>query len=172
MTRVILHAGCGGEDLPPWLAEIGIEGREVKLDADAKFNTEIVASIHDMGDIGPFDAAFCCHCLEHLHWFDAMKALREFYRVLKPGGVVLIEVPNLGIAKPDDTIIYTTPQGLQITGMDMYFGHRAFSHDNPWMMHRCGFLQHTMTRALTLAGFTAKTLEAGCDLLGIGVKPE
>lgn len=167
MTSVILHAGCGGEDLPPWFP---IKGKEFKLDADEKFNPDVVASIDNMGDIGPFDAAFCCHCLEHLHWHDAMKALGEFHRVLKPGGSVFIEVPNLGLAKPDDTVMYTTGAGLEVTGMDMYFGHRMFSHSNPWMIHRCGFLDTTLEKAMRFAGFEVRVLAVGLDLMGVGVK--
>lgn len=171
MQRTILHAGCGGENLPWWLKEVGIEGREVKLDADEMVKPDIVASIDNLGDIGPYDAVFCCHCLEHLHWHNAMKALHEFIRVLQPGGAVLIEVPNLEMAKPDNTVVYTTGDGLEVTGLDMYFGHREFSYSNPWMMHRCGFVQSTLLEALESAGFKAKVFTMGCDLLGIGVKP-
>jgi SAM-dependent methyltransferase len=171
MSATILHAGCGGENLPSWLATIGIEGREIKLDIDAEFHPDHVASIDDLGDIGPFDAVFTCHCLEHLHWYRAMKALSEFYRVLKPGGVVIVEVPDLTNVKPDDTVIYTTPGGLQITGLDMHYGFRDYSYDNPYMMHGCGFMPSTMQKALEGAGFKAKALQCGCDILGIGVKP-
>ncbi len=101
-----------------------------------------------------------------------MKALREFYRVLKPGGSCFIEVPNLEGILPDDTVIYTTPQGLQIRGIDMYFGYREASYKNHWMMHKCGFMAKTLEPALAHAGFRSKVLAAGCDLLGIGVKPE
>lgn len=165
----ILHAGCGGENLPPWFP---IKGEEIKLDIDERFKPDIIASIDNMGDIGPFDALFCCHCLEHLQWFKAMTALREFYRVLRPGGIALVEVPDLEGVKPDDTVVYTMDNGLQVTGMDMYYGHREFSFDNPYMMHGCGFMPVTMHRALKGAGFQAGVLRAGCDLLGIGVKPE
>ncbi len=171
MTGVILHAGCGGENLPPWLADWGIVGKEVKLDINPGFNTDIVASIDDLGDIGPYDAVFSCHCVEHLHWYRAMKALHEFYRVLKPGGIAVVEVPNLSLVKPDDTVAYVTDGGLEITGLDMYYGHRGLAYGDPWMMHGCGFVPHTMTGALEYAGFKAATFETGHDLIGVGVKP-
>lgn len=171
MTARVLHAGCGGENLPQWVFDsLGFEGREVKLDADARLKPDIVASIDSLGDIGEFDAVFCCHCLEHLHWNDAMVALREFHRVLKPGGAALIEVPNLDIVRPDDTLAYTTPAGLEVYGMDMYFGHRGNSRHNPFMTHRCGFLPRTMQKALEGAGFNASVLTSGFDILGVGVK--
>lgn len=165
----ILHAGCGGEDLPPWLP---IKGQEIKLDINDVFKPDIIASIDNLGDIGPFDAVFCCHCLEHLHWFRAMKALQEFHRVLVPGGAVFIEVPNLEGVKPDDTVMYTTPTGLEITGMDMFYGCRDLSFDNHWMMHGCGFVPGTMKKALERAGFRAEVVCSGYDIVGIGVKPE
>ncbi len=40
-----------------------------------------------------FDALFFWHVLEHLE--NPRKALREAHRILQPGGIVLIEVPNL-----------------------------------------------------------------------------
>ena len=38
-----------------------------------------------------FDAIYCSHVLEHVH--DDRKAMREMFRVLKPGGWALIMVP-------------------------------------------------------------------------------
>ncbi len=170
MTKRILHAGCGGENLPPWFP---VKGEEVKLDIDERLKPDIVASIDNMGDIGEFDALYCCHCLEHLQWFRAMTALREFYRVLKPGGIAFAHVPNLDGIPPDDTVIYTTSEGLQITGLDMYYGYRAFSFDNPYMLHGCGFVPHTMYKALKAAGFEKSgVVVSGFDLIGIGIKPE
>ena len=41
------------------------------------------------------EAAFGCHVLEHLTPGEAETALRELHRVLRPGGVVRIAVPDL-----------------------------------------------------------------------------
>lgn len=166
----VLHAGCGGQNLPPWFP---FKGEEVRLDADENVEPkpDIVATIQQLGDIGPFDAIYCCHTLEHVHWYDAMQALREFYRVLAPGGTALIQVPDLTDIKPDDQVHYVTGDGLKITGIDMHFGYREYSHGNPWMIHRCGFMEVTLGRAMEHAGFGVKIQRQGFDLLGIGVKP-
>jgi predicted SAM-dependent methyltransferase len=42
-----------------------------------------------------FDAVFSSHTLEHLHRSEAVRLLRESYRVLKPGGRVRGVVPDL-----------------------------------------------------------------------------
>ncbi len=168
---LILHAGCGGEYLPPWFP---IKGEEIRLDAnaDVKPTPDIVATIENLGDIGPFDGVYSCHTLEHLHWHDAMLALREFHRVLKPGGSVYIVVPDVEDIKPDDTVHYVTAHGAPITGLDILFGYREYSWKNPWMMHRCGFMASTLLSAMEHAGFDAKVARLPCTLLGVGFKPE
>jgi hypothetical protein len=40
------------------------------------------------------------------------------------------------------------------------------------MQHGCGFVPDTLQNAMTNAGFNAKALVAGCDILGLGVKPD
>ncbi len=44
---------------------------------------------------GAFEAAFGSHVLEHLTPGEAEAALRELHRVLRPGGIVRIAVPDL-----------------------------------------------------------------------------
>lgn len=46
---------------------------------------------------GIFDGIYHCHLLEHIDRDDAPKFLRECFRVLKPGGILRIVVPDLEI---------------------------------------------------------------------------
>jgi predicted SAM-dependent methyltransferase len=41
------------------------------------------------------DAVYASHVWEHLYWTAAMHATREVYRILKPGGIIRLAVPNL-----------------------------------------------------------------------------
>ena len=43
---------------------------------------------------GIFDEVKAIHVLEHAQWRDSLKILKEWVRVLKPGGKVHIAVPN------------------------------------------------------------------------------
>lgn len=52
-----------------------------------------------------FDVVFCNHVLEHIS--DDTKAMQELYRVLKPGGMGIFQIPqdlNRAITFEDDTI--------------------------------------------------------------------
>jgi len=46
-----------------------------------------------------FDEVLCIHFLEHLYWNSIPIALSEMNRVLKFGGILLVEVPDFDIAK-------------------------------------------------------------------------
>lgn len=158
--RRILHAGCGSLPLP-------FEGcDEIRFDADASVKPDIVGDMTDLGDIGEFDGVYCSHALEHLHPQDALQALREFRRVLKPGGFVTIVVPDLeGISPTFDLL-----PGMLITGHDLIYG--LVDTHNPLMMHRTGFVAATLHGALEQSGLShvlTKRL-SHYNLLGIGIK--
>ncbi len=158
--RRFLHAGCGSYPLP-------FEGcDEVRLDADPSVNPDIVGSMTELGETGPFDGVYCSHALEHLHPQDALKALREFHRVLTPGGFVTIIVPDLEGITPT----FEPLPGMLVTGHDLIYG--LVDLDNPLMLHRTGFVAATLHGALEQSGFrdvTTKRLE-NYNLLGIGIK--
>jgi SAM-dependent methyltransferase len=54
-----------------------------------------------------FDSLFCSQVLEHVP--DPERAMREFYRVLKPGGILLLSVPHLSYLhnEPHDYLRFT-----------------------------------------------------------------
>lgn len=41
-----------------------------------------------------YDLVFASHVLEHIPWYRAVTALREVYRILKPGGELEVYVPD------------------------------------------------------------------------------
>jgi len=162
----ILHVGCGGEHLPPWL-----DGEEIRLDLDPAAEPDIVASMTDMGPIGPYDAVYSSHSVEHLYPHEVPWALGEFLRVLKPGGAAIIIVPDLEDAKPTDEVLYVSPGG-PIAGFDLFYGHRASVQANPYMAHHTGFVASTLRKALKQAGFQSIQIDrqSGWNLLALGLK--
>ena len=91
-TRV-LDAGCGeGVLVDEFCSRLSIEG------VDSNYTSERVRS----GSLtalpypdGSFERALCLDVLEHLTFEEQPHALAELYRILKPGGELLVSVPNL-----------------------------------------------------------------------------
>ena len=168
MSRgLLLHVGCGADPLPEWA-----EGYdEVRLDVDPTCNPDIVASMLALGDIGEFDAIACYHALEHLFLYEVDTALQEFKRVLKPGGFVLIFVPDLEDVKPTDEVVYESPAG-PITGYDMYYGFAKVIEKNPYMSHKTGFVRDTLQKVMDKAQFSKVEVRRASfwNLLAVGVK--
>jgi SAM-dependent methyltransferase len=91
-TRV-LDAGCGEgvlvEEYQPRLKIVGI---------DASYSSKFVqrGSVNALPyPDAAFDRALCLDVLEHLPFQDQPGALAELFRVLRPGGELLVSVPNL-----------------------------------------------------------------------------
>lgn len=64
----------------------------VLVDVDASYHPDIVADIQQLPfKDGSLEAILCLSVLEHVE--DPFRAVRELYRVLKPGGTVLVSVP-------------------------------------------------------------------------------
>ena len=163
----VLHVGCGSSPLPAWL-----EGYdETRLDIDPDCQPDIVASLTDLGAIGPFDLVFSSHCLEHLMPHDVNTALTEFLRVLRPGGGAVILVPDLQDVRPTTEVLYESDAG-PICGLDMYYGLHSVLVAQPYMAHRCGFVRETLAEAVAEAGFSTVKVDRllHYNLMAVGVK--
>ena len=149
--RRVLYAGCGWDHLPPFF---GDDAEEVRLDIDPGMDPDIVASILDLGEIGPYDAVYSFHTLEHVYPHEVGTALREFRRVLTEDGFALIVVPDLEDLTITDKVLYDSPAG-PITALSMFYGHGPMIEYSIHMAHHTGFTSKLLHDALIEAGFTA-----------------
>jgi predicted SAM-dependent methyltransferase len=165
--RTLLHVGCGGNPAPDWLSDYN----EVRLDIDPTHKPDIVASMLDLGDIGPYDTVFSSHSLEHVYPHEVPIALEGFHRVLNDGGAAFIVVPDLEDIRPTEDVVYESAAG-PVTGLDMYYGMARLIADNPYMAHKCGFTQTTLTKVLQDAGFSTVHVQRaeGHNLIGVAIK--
>jgi SAM-dependent methyltransferase len=91
-TRV-LDAGCGeGVLVEEYADRLAIEGVDANYGSPRVRRGSITALPY--GD-DSFDRALCLDVLEHLSFEEQPAALAELQRVLKPGGELLVSVPNL-----------------------------------------------------------------------------
>lgn len=138
-----------------------------RLDIDPSTEPDVVASMTDMGAIGPFDTVYCSHALEHLYPHQVPWALAEFIRVLRPGGKAIILVPDLeGVPATDDVL-----PGSGLCGLHLYYGDAALIQEHPYMAHHCGFVAETLKAAMEAAGFVVETQRMSFyNLMAIGIK--
>lgn len=165
--RTVLHVGCGGRELPEWLASC----EETRLDIDPRHRPDILADMAEMGDIGPYGIIYCAHSLEHLDRHRGRAALAEFVRVLEPGGTAIVFVPDLEDVKPTDEVLYVSPAG-PVTGLDLIYGMHSLIGGNPAMLHRTGFIRETLEMAMRAAGFARVVVRrvGAFNLMGAGRK--
>ena len=104
---------------------------------------------------GSVDAIWSSHNLEHLQRHEAPLALKEFFTVLKPQGLLLLELPNLRqvaqliVGNRLEDRADNSSSG-PITPLDMIFGHLAsLARGNSFMTHHTGFTARTLQRDLS-----------------------
>lgn len=93
------------------------------------------------------------HLVEHFYAWEVVDVVKEWVRVLKPGGKLILECPDLELAckrflnhqdKPSLTywVLYGDPQ-----------------HRDPLMCHKWGYTPQTLTRLMDYAGLSNIRLE-------------
>jgi predicted SAM-dependent methyltransferase len=185
--KTFLHVGCGPKNKSFCLGFNNDNWKEIRLDIDKNVNPDIVGTLTDMKlvETGSVDAIYSSHNIEHIFPHEVPIALREFYRVLKEDGIVVITCPDLqsaGEALTQDKLFETlyegksVPEGYKIpvTAFDVLFGHRETTADgNVFMVHKGGFTYSLLDRAFYEAGFKVRVggrRPKVCDLFLVAFK--
>lgn len=133
---VKLHLGCWHRRLP------GYTGVDCREDAGA----DVVADVRDLGqwDNGEVAEIYACHVLEHIPRPEVLPMLREWRRVLQPGGILRISVPS-----------FTMLSDLYRRGVPLcrLIGALCGRQDYPENTHYSVYDYHYLAWLLTQAGF-------------------
>ncbi len=98
---LLLDVGCGSGWLLKNMQELGWQVEGVDFDAAAVQNAKSRGLSVRQGSLEAqqypedhFDAVTLCHLIEHVH--APLALLRECYRIIKPGGRLVVITPNIG----------------------------------------------------------------------------
>lgn len=99
---------------------------------------DVKMDIHDIQyPANHFDVIFCNHVLEHV--IDDRQCMRELCRVLKPGGLAIMQVPfKAGITETDEDPTITDPEE-RIRRFGQYDHVRQYGTDYPERLREEGF---------------------------------
>jgi SAM-dependent methyltransferase len=169
----VLHVGCAQESLPSAMQHC----LSTRLDIDPKWEPDIVGDMTALPDgIGPFDAVYGSHCLEHIPFHKVDACLKGWLKVLKPGAVLILLLPDLEGLEPTDQVMYKASGGLEVRARDLFYGHSTLIQEWPMMQHLSGFTSATLRKFLEEAGFinvkVGRGQEQGChNLFAVAVRP-
>ena len=92
----------------------------------------------------------CVHALEHVERAMVLPTLLEWHRILRPGGVLTVEVPDLE---------YVCRFVLDGTGPDWGLAMLYGTQEDEGQFHRTGFTRQGLRDALVAGGFEEPTVE-------------
>lgn len=160
--RKFLHVGCGPARKPNVAAcFLSDDWQEIRLDIDPAAGPDILCSMLDMAPVpsASVDAVYSSHNIEHLYPHEVGIALAEFFRVLKPDGLLVLTCPDLQsvcrlvAADRLTETAYTAPVG-PIAPLDILYGYRPqLAEGKLFMAHRTGFTLRTLVEVVRTAGF-------------------
>jgi predicted SAM-dependent methyltransferase len=84
--RRLLHLGCGPVHAPGF----------IHVDLLPAPHVHVVTNLDDLNAFadGSVDLVYASHCLEHFGHHQSLDVLREWVRVLRPGGLLRVSVPD------------------------------------------------------------------------------
>lgn len=141
--RIKLHLGSGAQNWSGW---INID----KYEGGGSNHPDITGSIIDLPqfDDDSVDEIMLIHVFEHLYTWEALPAVKEWYRILKPGGILTIEVPCL------NKILKHYEDGVENPYMTIYgiFGEQCY--EEPEMVHKWCYSKKALMRVFQKGGFS------------------
>ena len=132
-----LNLGCKDTHIPGFK----------NVDICASPNVDFVRDIHDLGFIDEsVDEIYASNCYEHIKLPDAQRVLSDWCRMLKPGGILWLSVPDF-----DFVVKFYAATG---TLSDWLIYHLYGEQKNPYQFHYTVYNWPRLRLALSKAGFS------------------
>jgi len=158
---VRLDIGGGRNPAPGYIAVDLVSSADIVCDAT---NVPLID-----GSVSEIKAR---HVLEHLDKSNARKALREWFRLLIPGGFCVVTVPDLEyharqLLDPDGRSQFVNTGNFEHAMAGFYGWQEKGAH----MEHRWGYTRKTLTAEMAAAGFAVKDqISRACEITLRGTK--
>jgi SAM-dependent methyltransferase len=148
MALVKLNLGCGDKILDGYVNVDVAESRAGK-------RPDVLCDLHRLTPFEDESAAeiLSVHVVEHFWRWEVVDVLKEWVRVLKPGGLMVLECPNLKsacesfLADPD---IFSGPGEVGQRTMWVFYGDPSWR--DPLMVHRWGYTPQSLAAVMAEAG--------------------
>ena len=143
-----LNLGCGDKILPGYLNVDVVESRR-------GFKPDVICDLHQLTPFenSSVDEILSVHVVEHFWRWEVLEVLQEWVRVLKPGGTMILECPNLlsaaqELLKNPEAGAGPGPEGQRT--MWVFYGDPGWQ--DPYMIHRWGYTPLSLARLMHEAG--------------------
>ena len=151
-----LNLGCGDKIIPGYI-NVDIDSERY---SDKK--PDILCDIKKLTFNDNYaDEILSVHVIEHFWRWEALDVLKEWVRVLRPGGKMIIECPNLKSACEE---FLKNPDGFSGPGAEGQRTMWVFYGDPKWkdplMVHRWGYTPNSLGRLMHEAGLVNLRQEA------------
>ena len=151
-----LNLGCGDKILPGYVNVDVVEARAGK-------SPDVICDLHELScfENDHADEIMAIHVVEHFWRWEIEAILREWLRVLKPGGSMILECPNLLsacealLAEPE---VRSRPDKAGQTSMWVFYGDPGWK--DPLMIHRWGYTPYSLAQLMTSVGLVNVRQEA------------
>mgnify|MGYP001988695182 CR=1 FL=1 len=146
---VRLNLGCGDKILPGYINIDTVSSRAGK-------QPDVNADIRDLRKIKSFiaDEILAVHVIEHFYFWEVIPLLKSWRRLLKPGGKLILECPNLLYACQ---MIVENPamrsQADKAGQMSMWPLYGDPSWKDPLMCHKWAYTPESLMAVLDEAGY-------------------
>ncbi len=171
--KVRLNLGCGDKILPGF---VNVDIAPVRKDMEP----DVLCDLRDLTfEDGYADEVLSVHVIEHFYLWEVGGVLKEWMRVLKPGGKLILECPNLLTAAEE---LVRNPEGILAGGKEWGKTMFVFYGDPEWkdplMCHRWGYTPQSLIKVMAEAGLTECHQEPALfkkgdprDMRIVGTKP-
>jgi hypothetical protein len=140
-----IHLGCGNDYLPGYINIDAYPESKADLIMDSKKLTlfpdncvEVIESYH---------------FFEHLQLHEARESLKEWIRILKPGGMVVIELPNLAVCAQEIGKHFNPKDGIDLAMAGIFSYPALVEKQGYGMIHKWGWTPETLGAELSSVGF-------------------